>query len=940
MAPPTAPVSVPSSIPGSSRASSASSSRNIGHANGSVDRLMDVQPPLRSSFSQSSPPRSSSGDVMPQAEGSADDSGKSTPDVDPQIIEALKSKDRLFVLKLGEQMETLISEKNHSSRFKFTVSPENQYQRLLVHRCAQYYKLAPENDPVPRDKSGARDMTVSITQEGRIPLRRIFELVPAEHTNHPTFKIMMRRSDIDRRRQKSSISRPGSTAGEDGELSDPGPSESGSLGSRSTTSKKRMTIQEREAAYEAARSRIFMNFEEKEKAKERDTSASSSTLSLASASGSGSQSGGAGCSSVSDMDDGASTAPTESEFSVPSTDRRRAGDSGFNSTDSTRSFPPFNTQGSGNGRTSGRASPAFTFPSLYEPPVQTQGYEQHGFMPPPMGYAAPPYAMYFAHQPPQNAGPVPTASPPYLAQYQYFPQYPYAGPPPPPPPQPPHSNSSPSSPVTGPVEGYPQHSTTVPFMGPNTFGWTQPPHPQSQQSRHPLENQPPSTPGHNQSQSLPVQGSPPIMYPYPPYLPPGVVPYPGYSPYFQPPPQAHPPPLHPQSQPNFPVELPSTNGNGPDRGMPSGASSGKGSPSPTLSRHTSSSGNSSSYPNHLNGVAGNRRGMPPTRGAWNIGSSPGIRASLSGPGLQNGTGAGDSVGPRLSSMRRTSGASSNSSGYRTPGDETASVASSSTSSSSSRRTYNNSAPPVHPLPPRPDWAAGIKAQPTLHPPVRHRHDSNNNSRTMSPAHPPQPLQNNHLPSPQQRPPIHLQPTDFPPLSSATSGKRPAPGSAWSSMSPATRAVLSPNPGHLNQSQGNSYGSALFNHPHANSLEDDDRGFERPPPKRNAELYNPKGGAKRTSQTPSPQQSSTHEKVPENKAESAENTFEEHLEPRDTAANAILIGKMESMGIQTQRVESEIENTPRPDSVLSGQSQESNAGSTAAATGRADKFKAP
>ena len=31
-------------------------------------------------------------------------------DVDPQIIEALKSKDRIFVLKLGETMESLIRE--------------------------------------------------------------------------------------------------------------------------------------------------------------------------------------------------------------------------------------------------------------------------------------------------------------------------------------------------------------------------------------------------------------------------------------------------------------------------------------------------------------------------------------------------------------------------------------------------------------------------------------------------------------------------------------------------------------------------------------------------------------------------------------------------------------------------------------------------------------
>lgn len=32
-------------------------------------------------------------------------------DVDPQILEALRSKDRLYVLKLGEQMEALIQER-------------------------------------------------------------------------------------------------------------------------------------------------------------------------------------------------------------------------------------------------------------------------------------------------------------------------------------------------------------------------------------------------------------------------------------------------------------------------------------------------------------------------------------------------------------------------------------------------------------------------------------------------------------------------------------------------------------------------------------------------------------------------------------------------------------------------------------------------------------
>jgi hypothetical protein len=39
-------------------------------------------------------------------------------DVDPQIVEALKSKDRIYVLKLGEQLESLINDR----RFVFHAS--------------------------------------------------------------------------------------------------------------------------------------------------------------------------------------------------------------------------------------------------------------------------------------------------------------------------------------------------------------------------------------------------------------------------------------------------------------------------------------------------------------------------------------------------------------------------------------------------------------------------------------------------------------------------------------------------------------------------------------------------------------------------------------------------------------------------------------------------
>lgn len=41
----------------------------------------------------------------------ADLTAAQTLDVDPQILEALKSKDRIYVLKLGEVFEALIKER-------------------------------------------------------------------------------------------------------------------------------------------------------------------------------------------------------------------------------------------------------------------------------------------------------------------------------------------------------------------------------------------------------------------------------------------------------------------------------------------------------------------------------------------------------------------------------------------------------------------------------------------------------------------------------------------------------------------------------------------------------------------------------------------------------------------------------------------------------------
>lgn len=129
--------------------------------------------------------------------------------------------------------------------------------------------------------------------------------------------------------------------------------------------------------------------------------------------------------------------------------------------------------------------------------------------------------------------------------------------------------------------------------------------------------------------------------------------------------------------------------------------------------------------------------------------------------------------------------------------------SSSTTSSSSRRTYTSTtSSQQHPLPARPDWAVGLKAQPTLAATGGGRHHNNHdhNSRTMSPMLPSRSsghnspmLNDHHSPRhPSSAPPVTLQATDFPPLTPAAGSapqekKTPIVTGAWSQ----SRPVLSP-----------------------------------------------------------------------------------------------------------------------------------------------------
>ncbi|KAJ2965604.1 hypothetical protein NUW54_g14063 [Trametes sanguinea] len=204
-----------------------------------ASRSSSLSPSSSSSPSPNAAPDASSPAARPDAPATS--SGGSNvatgapldPEPDEQILEALRSsKDRIYVLKLGEQMEALIKDPSHDGAASFSIvvvlespttftadtqdaalrvridlTPATSYQRLLVHRCSAYYKLSPETDPI------TKNIVVYCRADSRIPSRRICELVPAEESAQPAIQIMRR----PRGRQHS---QPGSTAGEDADTSD------------------------------------------------------------------------------------------------------------------------------------------------------------------------------------------------------------------------------------------------------------------------------------------------------------------------------------------------------------------------------------------------------------------------------------------------------------------------------------------------------------------------------------------------------------------------------------------------------------------------------------------------------------------------------------------------------------------------------------------------
>lgn len=442
----------------------------------------------------------------------------------------------------------------------------------------------------------------------------------------------MSRSARDRIRAQSQ-SRTGSVNGEDAESSDVEPSEAGSLGGRSSApirSKKALTLEEREAAYNEARSRIFLDFEKNPKEKDNDMSASSSTFSLVS--GSASTSGG-GSSSAGDMDDSISTAPTESEFSGPvardNKNERRNG-SGANSAGSSRAILPHKHPSSGRG--SRASSPSLAYASIYDPGSNAIPYDANQALQ--MQRPFPQQAIYHYPPPPQEQG---------LGQgfVQPMPYYSYGYPQPPP--LPPHHapSSEPPGPTADPQASghFLPHPQQMMYMAPQ-YSWApnSPPVPPSAGL-----SGTPSLPHHHPSQysfappSTPQYGG--YNMPFYPQMGPMHTPAQGQQPLPQP---THPVGMSPLLQGNdFGIRVmpPITMNN--DHVDPRGRKRGN-------SRNGSGSFNHGPMFGCSFGVSGVTGGSSPIENSTNI------------------------VGPRLNnSMRRTSGTSN---GSRTPGDEASSVA--------------------------------------------------------------------------------------------------------------------------------------------------------------------------------------------------------------------------------------------------------------------------
>ncbi|KAI1614076.1 hypothetical protein EDD36DRAFT_215971 [Exophiala viscosa] len=206
---------------------------------------------------------------------------------DEKLLDALANpKDRLPLLQLEEIFLGFIAKSE--SEF-LDLPPQNGYARLLAHKLADYYSLAHHINEDGTSIRVFRPSSASLPT----PLHILAQSIPAGPSQPPSAMAVkiMRRAGLGRRQGSAGVSTQLSSSNPSKATSETGlesTSEEGILYAIEGTpnkDKSKLTREEREAQYKAARERIFGDFQESvtsENASNGDNSASMSRSSSSS----------------------------------------------------------------------------------------------------------------------------------------------------------------------------------------------------------------------------------------------------------------------------------------------------------------------------------------------------------------------------------------------------------------------------------------------------------------------------------------------------------------------------------------------------------------------------------------------------------------------------------------------------------------------------------
>lgn len=204
---------------------------------------------------------------------------------DEKLLDALASpKDRIFILQVEEKLLMFMSMPNPVPYLDFP--PQNAWARLLVHKTADYHCL---HHWINEDGASIRIFRNSTPGPRPTPLSVIAKSIPMA-TQQPLGSAavkIMRRAGVGPRQSSTADSTAASSSVPSKATSEAGVSEEGLLSPMEGTpnrDKSKMTREEREAQYKAARDRIFGDFQELSVSESASTGDNSASISRSSSS--------------------------------------------------------------------------------------------------------------------------------------------------------------------------------------------------------------------------------------------------------------------------------------------------------------------------------------------------------------------------------------------------------------------------------------------------------------------------------------------------------------------------------------------------------------------------------------------------------------------------------------------------------------------------------